>query len=174
LRPDVVLVDLALSGAETRELSLIAELRVLGAEVLALASSTDPLVLAEAVEAGATGFVTKMAPVEDLADTVRRAARREPLLSLQRRTALLEELRRNRAERRARHAPFATLTPREAAVLHRLMMGESAETISAASYVSLTTVRSQIRAILTKLGVSSQLAAVAMAYQAGWTAGVRQ
>jgi hypothetical protein len=39
--------------------------------------------------------------------------------------------------------------------------------IAAASYVSLSTVRSQIRSILTKLGVSSQLAAVALAHDAG-------
>ena len=48
------------------------------------------------------------------------------------------------------------------------MAGESAETIAEQVVVSLTTVRSQIRAILLKLGVNSQLAAVALAREAGW------
>jgi len=174
LRPDVVLLDLALSGYGEGDASVVASLRGLGVEVVALTASTDSLALAAAVEAGANGAVSKMAPVDDLAEMVRRAARGEPLLSIQRRTALIDELRRDRIEHRARLAPFATLTRREAAVLERLMQGESAELVSAKSFVSLTTVRTQIRAILTKLGVSSQLAAVAMAYRAGWAASASQ
>ncbi len=60
------------------------------------------------------------------------------------------------------------LTPREQEVLRDLMDGRSAEAIARASYVSLATVRSQIRAVLQKLAVNSQLAAVAKARQAGW------
>jgi DNA-binding NarL/FixJ family response regulator len=54
-------------------------------------------------------------------------------------------------------------------VLAGLLAGEPAEAIAHRSYVSLATVRSQIRAILLKLGVNSQLAAVAMAREAGWS-----
>ena len=49
------------------------------------------------------------------------------------------------------------------------MSGRAATEIAEESFVSLSTVRSQIRAVLAKLGVHSQLAAVAMAHQAGWT-----
>ncbi len=66
--------------------------------------------------------------------------------------------------------PFAQLTPREQQVLLALMRGTSALEISKESYVSLPTVRSQIRSILLKLHVSSQLAAVALAYRSGWPA----
>ncbi len=53
-------------------------------------------------------------------------------------------------------------------MLQRLTRGCSADEIAAETYVSLATVRSHIRAILQKLGVNSQLAAVAAASRAGW------
>jgi DNA-binding NarL/FixJ family response regulator len=61
------------------------------------------------------------------------------------------------------------LTEREQVVLAELMEGHNAEEIAKAGYVSISTVRSQIRAILRKLGVNSQLAAVAIARRAGWS-----
>jgi DNA-binding NarL/FixJ family response regulator len=70
-----------------------------------------------------------------------------------------------------RHDQFERLTRRERQVLSALMRGETARDISRQSFVSLPTVRSQIRSILTKLGVSSQLGAVVLAYRSGWDAG---
>jgi two-component system, NarL family, nitrate/nitrite response regulator NarL len=64
---------------------------------------------------------------------------------------------------------FDRLTRREEEVLSALMRGAKARDICAQSYVSMPTVRSQIRSILIKLGVTSQLAAVALAYQSGWS-----
>lgn len=61
------------------------------------------------------------------------------------------------------------LSDRERAVLIHLMHGLSAEQIARLDYVTVSTVRSQIRSILAKLGVNSQLAAVAFAYGACWT-----
>ncbi|MGH9104728.1 MAG: response regulator transcription factor [Acidimicrobiales bacterium] len=60
------------------------------------------------------------------------------------------------------------LTPRERHVLMALMRGATAREISKEAFVSLPTVRSQIRSILAKLGVSSQLGAVVLAYRNGW------
>jgi two-component system, NarL family, nitrate/nitrite response regulator NarL len=64
---------------------------------------------------------------------------------------------------------FDRLTPREEEVLSALMRGAKARDICTQSFVSMPTVRSQIRSILSKLGVTSQLAAVALAYQSGWS-----
>ncbi len=64
---------------------------------------------------------------------------------------------------------FATLTYREEAVLAELLEGHCAEEIAKAAYVSISTIRSQIKSILQKLGVNSQLAAVALARRAGWS-----
>jgi DNA-binding NarL/FixJ family response regulator len=61
------------------------------------------------------------------------------------------------------------LTERERYVLTELMEGHCAEEIAGAASVSISTVRSQIKSILQKLGVGSQLAAVALARRAGWS-----
>lgn len=60
------------------------------------------------------------------------------------------------------------LSPRERAVLIHMMDGLSAEEMAPLDFVTVATVRSQIRNVLMKLGVSSQLAAVAHAYAACW------
>jgi two-component system nitrate/nitrite response regulator NarL len=63
---------------------------------------------------------------------------------------------------------FANLTDREEVVLAELLEGHCAEEIAKAAFVSISTIRSQIKSILQKLGVNSQLAAVALARRAGW------
>jgi DNA-binding NarL/FixJ family response regulator len=168
LAPDVVLLDLLLDGAGVSALDLIGPLRRLGAEVVAFTGTRDRVVLGAAAEAGVSGIIHKSEPFSSLVNGVRRAARHETLLSESRRYELTDEVRRHRRDRQVALAPFAALTPREAAVLSRLMDGESAEAIAESSHVGLATVRTQIRAVLTKLGVKSQLAAVAEAYRAGW------
>jgi two-component system, NarL family, nitrate/nitrite response regulator NarL len=77
--------------------------------------------------------------------------------------------RRREARRQSRSTPFEILTHREKYVLSQLMDGHRAEAIARGSFVSISTVRSQIKAILQKLGVNSQLAAASLARQAGWT-----
>ena len=67
-------------------------------------------------------------------------------------------------------APFQQLSQRERDVLDALVDGRSANTIAAMSFVSITTVRSQIRSVLQKLDVNSQLEAVAAATRCGWSA----
>ena len=64
---------------------------------------------------------------------------------------------------------FAVLTERESVVLAELMEGHCAEEIATSAFVSISTVRSQIKAILQKLGVNSQLAAVALAQRVDWS-----
>jgi two-component system nitrate/nitrite response regulator NarL len=170
LAADVVLLDLMLDGAGVSALDLIRPLGQLGARVVAFTGSHDRAVLGTAVEAGVVGILHKSEPFDHLVEGVRRAAAGETLLSESRRYELTDEVRRHRRDRDAALAPFAALTPREATVLARLMAGESAEAIAEVSFVGLATVRTQIRGVLTKLGVKSQLAAVAAAHRAGWSA----
>ncbi len=82
--------------------------------------------------------------------------------------AMVDELRIERAGQRRALSPFERLTLRERRVLAALREGMSTEEIADQHYVALTTVRSQIRAVLQKLGVRSQLAAVAHANRVGW------
>ena len=66
------------------------------------------------------------------------------------------------------HTPFQRLSPRERTVLAALVEGESVTDIAARAVVSVATVRTQVRAILEKVGVCSQLEAVALAHKHGW------
>jgi DNA-binding NarL/FixJ family response regulator len=92
----------------------------------------------------------------------------DDLLNGHQRELLLSQLDATRRAAHERAAPFAALSRRERAVLAGLVAGETAEMIADRSYVSLSTVRTQIRAVLNKLGVKSQLAAVALARKSQW------
>lgn len=169
MRPGVVLLDLELGGEIGDSIPLIAPLEELGAQVMMVTGVTDRVRLAECLEAGATGLINKSTPFDQLVESVREVAELGSLVPPQQRHELLGELRRQRAADRERLAPFERLTSREQHVLGGLIEGKSAETIADDSFVSLATVRSQIRAILLKLEVNSQLAAVALARKNGWS-----
>ena len=166
--PDVILLDLDVGGPLGTSLSLIGPLHDRGAHVVMLTGITDRVQLAECVEAGAIGVISKSEPFERLIEAVREAVELGSLLSPNQRHALMAELRQQRADERRRMAAFERLSPREAQVLGALMDGRSAEQIAATWVVSIATVRSQIRSMLTKLGVNSQLSAVALARKSGW------
>jgi DNA-binding NarL/FixJ family response regulator len=167
-QPDAVLLDLALG--ELSGTSLIGPLReATGAPVLVLTGATDRIRLAECLEAGAIGVASKSWRFQVLLEQVLDVLAGASPLPEGERVALLDELRGRRAEEERRLAPFRTLTPKERCVLAALMEGRSPKEIAVASYVGVGTVRSQIKAIHQKLGVSSQLAAVALARQAGWS-----
>ncbi len=166
-RPTVVLLDLDL-GALGDGVDLVQPLTALGARVLVVSGSTDRVRLAETVERGAVGFLSKMAPFETLLSTVLDVVAQRVVLSTTQRYDLMAELRVARAARSRDLAPFRSLTPRERAVLDGLAHGQRAEIIAATATLSEATVRSQIRSVLAKLGVNSQLEAVALAWAVGW------
>ena len=167
LRPGVVLLDLDL-GVLGDGADLVQPLTALGARVLVVSGTTDLLRLAETVERGAVGFLSKTVPFEELLSTVLDVVAQRPVLSTAKRYELMAELRSARAARGKDLAPFKTLTSREQAVLAGLAQGRRAEIIAAAAFLSEATVRSQIRSVLAKLGVNSQLEAVALAWTVGW------
>jgi DNA-binding NarL/FixJ family response regulator len=167
-RPNVALLDLYLGRSVGTSIPLIGPLADIGVEVLVLTGATDLLMHAACVEAGATAVLSKSAEFDTLLAAVVDTAAHQRVQSLTERAEMLDRLRRARNDERARLAPFRRLTPREAAVLAELMRGRSAAEIAEVFVVSLATVRSQIRAILQKLDVSSQLAAVAIAHRVGW------
>ena len=169
LQPTVVLLDLELGGEIGTSLSLIGPLEQMGAQVMMVTGVTDRVRLAECLEAGATGLINKSTPFDQLVEAVREVAELGTLIPAEQRHELMNELRKQRQADRERLEPFERLTAREQYVLAGLMEGKSAEVIADESFVSLATVRSQIRAILLKLDVNSQLAAVALAQRNGWS-----
>lgn len=170
LAPVLVLLDLDLGSTMGSGLDLIRPLVQTGARVVMVTGVADRARLGACLEAGAVGVVSKAAEFSVLIDAVHRAVEGAPLMREEERQALLHAARDQRRADHDRLAPFDALSPKEQAVLVHLLAGESAETIAEKSYVSLATVRSHIRAILLKLGVNSQLAAVALARNAGWPA----
>jgi len=163
--PDLVLVD-----ANTDEATeLVRALSRQGTKVVVVTDGSDRIRVASCLEVGAAGAVSTLDAVDRLLSTIREtvAGRRAIPTSTER--DLLGELQTHRRERAVRQSRFHTLSAREAEVLEELMAGKSAADIAGESFVSIATIRSQIKAILRKLEVNSQLAAVAMAYQAGWS-----
>lgn len=167
-----VLLDLRLGagedGAPLDGLDLVGPLTEQGCRVVVVTGETGDATWGTAVERGAVTVLPKDTDLPELVSVLAAVAAGEQVLDEGRRQDLLAAARRARSEEAARLSPFAQLSRREDEVLRALADGRSAAAIAAAAYVSEATVRTQIRAILTKLGVSSQLQAVAMARRAGW------
>ena len=166
---DVVLLDYNLGTAGVG-VDLIPAITDLGLHVVMLTGETSPITLAECVEAGAIGIINKSEPFDRLIEHMSDVSLGRGILSRPAREAMLAGLRAHRADESERLAPFARLTARECEVLQDLVEGKNADRIAEESYVSVATVRSHIKAVLAKLGVNSQLAAVAMAQRSGWVA----
>lgn len=165
--PELVMLDLDL-GQAGRSLPLVQPLARRGVRVLVVSGSTNDPEVGACLEAGALGFVSKASPFDDLLDAVDVILRGGEVLTEHQRMHYLTSLWEARGEQEELAEPFARLTLRETEVLHSLCEGHSAQEIAAHGYVSLATVRTQVQAILTKLGVGSQLEAVAQAYRSGW------
>jgi DNA-binding NarL/FixJ family response regulator len=166
--PRLVLLDLDL-GVHGSSIPLIGRCLDAGARVLMLTAVTDRARLATCIEAGAVGVVAKAQPLEELVRAITAVVEQGTALTEAQRQEWLAELRRHRSAEAERLKPFERLTDREEQVLAALLDGWSADRIAEEWVVSITTVRSQIRSILLKLGVNSQLQAVAHARRAGWT-----
>ncbi|OXM62666.1 response regulator [Amycolatopsis vastitatis] len=163
--PGLALLDLDLG--DTSGLELIGPLRDGGWAVLVVTACQDRRPIAAAVSRGAIGWVGKREPFERLVAVVADAAAGREVLA----PAIRDELVRLHQSAHLRHEQLrrglARLSARERLVLTRLAAGHAAADVAAEFAVSLTTVRAQIRSILAKLDVRSQLAAVAVLNEAG-------
>ena len=168
-RPRLALVDLQFGGIAMEGLTLIGPLADVGTPSLVLTGVGDRAVLGMCLEAGAVGVASKAESFDSLLGQIDAALREEPVNTVVHREDLLQAARERRAEEEERRAPFRTLSRRECEVLDHLSAGLTADAIAARMFVSLPTVRTQIQAILRKLQVNSQLAAVAIARECGWS-----
>jgi DNA-binding NarL/FixJ family response regulator len=166
--PQLVLLDIDLGEEIGTGISLIGPLRATGARVVMLTAETRRAVLAACLEAGAAGWIGKGVFLDQVVNSLHDVLDGTPLIGCAAREAMIDELRIERAGMRKALTPFERLTMRERDVLAALVDGLAAEEIAETQFVALTTVRSQIRAVLQKLGVRSQLAAVAHANRVGW------
>lgn len=167
--PDAVLLDLDLGDGVSSGEDLVGEITARGITVVVVTGSTDLVRIHRCLDAGASGFVPKSRGVEALEEALRRSEAGEAVTDesdLRRLDAAVES---QRAARRRQLAAFDSLTPRERGTLAALMDGRTVEEIARTEVVSVATVRSHVRGVLGKLGVSSQVAAVALAYRLEWT-----
>lgn len=161
LQPDVLLLDHRLPDGDG--VGAIRELRGLraGMEVVVLTASAADHVLVEAIEAGASGFLSKTRGIEEVTAAVRAAAVGESVISPEMLNRLLTRFQRGREHR------GAELTDREREVLSLVAEGLSNAAIAERLVVSIHTVRNHIASLSAKLGAHSKLEALAIAVRRG-------
>lgn len=165
--PDVLLLDVSLPDGDG--LSLVPQLRELCPEtqILVLTSLADENTLLRAVEAGVNGFVGKHRPVAEVFTAIRQAADGEIVMPSNLLVGLLTRRQVPRPEPARRAPEYEPLTPRETEILAYTAQGKSGAAIAEELNISLMTVRTHLRNLMSKLNVHSRLEAVAFALRHG-------
>jgi DNA-binding NarL/FixJ family response regulator len=169
LRPDVVVMDIQMPFLDGIEVTR----RVAGpgasmpAKVLIVTTFNVGQYVYDALRAGASGFLLKDAPLNELAEGVRTVARGESLLS----PAVTRTLIGRYADRIQPAAPAGgpldRLAPRELEVLELIARGLSNAEIAAEMVLSVETVKTYVSRILTKLDLRDRVQGVVLAYRTG-------
>jgi DNA-binding NarL/FixJ family response regulator len=173
LQPDVVLMDIRmpnLDGLEaTRRLLDGPAGETGGPRVLMLTTFDLDEYVYEALRAGASGFMLKDTPPEQLVEAIHVVARGEALLSPTITKRVIEEfiLRPPSTMPQERPAQLEELTARELEVLGFMARGLSNAEIAKDLFVSETTVKTHVARILMKLGLRDRVQAVVFAYESG-------
>lgn len=160
LEPGVVLMlaDLTRESRLEAARSLVEDLRL---PTVVLTATYDEALWGAMLESGAATVLPVSSTLDEVVHTLRDLARGVVLLPLQRRREMIAAWDRLTQARFELAVRIGSLSPRELEVLRLLYRGESVQEIADGFGVAVATVRSQVRSILRKLGVSSQLAAVA-------------
>jgi DNA-binding NarL/FixJ family response regulator len=166
-RPAVVLMDIQMPGLDgleaTRQILADADSHT---RVLILTTFERDDYVFQALQLGASGFLLKTAPPEDLITAVRVVARGEALLSPSVTRRVIQEV--TRQHRHVSHSPeLDRLTQRELEVLRLVAEGLTNAEIATRLYVSEATVKTHTSNVLAKLGLRDRVQAVIFAYQHG-------
>lgn len=157
LRPDVVLMDLRMPVLDGTAATQQIVAGPSGARVVVLTTYETDTDILRAVEAGATGYLLKDTPRDDLVEAVRAAARGETVLAPSVARRLVTQVR---------HAD-ERLTARELEVLAGVARGGSNAQIGAELFIAEATVKTHLLRIFTKLGVDDRTRAVTVALERG-------
>ena len=167
LQPDVVLMDIRMKrvdGAEATE-----RLQQLDdpPPVLVLTTFGEDEVVAAALGAGASGFVLKDTPAEDLASAIRQVAGGGAWLDPQVTPGVIATYRDTSLPRAAQAAKLDELTDREREVLTLVGRGRTNQEIAAELFITEATVKTHVGNIFQKLGVRDRAGAIVVAFDHG-------
>jgi len=167
-RPDVVLMDIRMPNVDGIEATRQILRRDPGApRVLILTTFDLDEYVYDAMKAGASGFLLKNAPPEQLVESVRAVARGDVLLAPDITRRLIEHY--VSAPRRGSEPPprLEELTERELEILILVARGKSNAEIAAALFISEGTVKTHVSRVLSKLDLRDRVQAVVLAYETG-------
>ncbi len=158
LRPDVVLMDLRMPGSDGVAATAVIAAELPGVHVLVLTTYDSDTDILRAVEAGATGYLLKDTPRDDLFRAIRDAAVGRSVLAPAVAARLMERMRTPAGE------PLST---REVDVLRLVARGASNREVADALFISEATVKTHLIHVFQKLGVADRTAAVTVALERG-------
>ncbi len=164
--PDVVLMDIRMPRSSGIEACRAMKEVVPSAKIVMLTISDEEEDLFEAIRAGASGYLLKDLPLDEVAETVRAVHGGQSLINPSMAGKLLTEfatLAKRDAEERAQQVPAPRLTEREMQVLKLVARGMNNRDIAKELFISENTVKNHVRNILEKLQIHSRMEAVMVA-----------
>lgn len=164
---DVALVDFRLPDGSGADAAAGIRSHQPGTAIVILSVEDSDDAMMAAVGAGASGYLLKSAPSDDVVRAIRRAAEGETLIPAQRMMELLTRRRIAMRQEEERARVRDALTPRELEILHLLSEGLDNHEVAETLCIEYTTVRSHVHRLLQKLGARSKLEAVVKATELG-------